>query len=490
MLRKNNFLVQKIFDNYKKFPNKKIIFDKNKSLTYSQLINLAFNNSISLKNINSNFIPIIVDRNIESVVAILSVLLSKKVFCPISSNFPKDRIKYILDVINNQNIINCSKNKLEFKKQLKINMKFKKNKFDINVKNLDETFYLLFTSGSTGKPKGVKLSYKNILNTLIWSKDYLKWSDHTIGIATQFSFDISMFDLFSGLYYGIPMYIFQNPSDPFTSIKEIRKNKITSIFSVPTFFSNFVKYNLIKNNFYPLKRIISGGDFFSNKDILSWRNNQKKIDIYNVWGPTETSIVNSMYRITKKDQKELLEGKSIPVGESHRLMNINILDKRKKTVKKNVIGEICLTGKCVSKGYIGDKKNSKNYFKYKDKNAFLTGDLGYFDNKNHLHIIGRKDNTIKISGYRVDTLEVENLINLNFKINNSCLVKVEIFNNNILCLFVETNKKINTTKIIKFLKKKVPPYSIPKRIILVKKFPLNQNNKVDKNKIKLLLNEK
>src|SRR5210317_937037 len=100
MLIKNNLIVKNIINNYKKFPNKKIIFDKNKSLTYSQLIKLAINNSISLKNINSNYIPIIVDRNVESVVAILSVLFSKKVFCPISNNFPKDRIKYILDKIN------------------------------------------------------------------------------------------------------------------------------------------------------------------------------------------------------------------------------------------------------------------------------------------------------------------------------------------------------------------------------------------------------
>ena len=309
MLIENNLIVKNIINNYKKFPNKKIIFDKRKNLTYSQLIKLAINNSISLKNINSNYIPIIVDRNVESVVAILSVLFSKKVFCPISNNFPKDRIKYILDIINTQNLINCSNNKLIFKNQHKINMKIKKNNFDINVKDLDETFYLLFTSGSTGKPKGVKLSYKNILNTLLWSKEYLKHSNHTIGIATQFSFDISMFDLFSGLFYGIPMYIFQNPSDPFTSIKEINKNKITSIFSVPTFFSNFVKYKLIKKNFYPLKRIISGGDFFPNKDILSWKKNQKKVEIFNVWGPTETSIVNSMYKITETDQKILLEGK-------------------------------------------------------------------------------------------------------------------------------------------------------------------------------------
>lgn len=285
------------------------------------------------------------------------------------------------------------------------------------------------------------------------------------------------------------MHIFQNPSNPFKSIQEIKKNKVTSIFSVPTFFSNFVKYNLIGKNFFPLRRIISGGDFFSNKDILSWKTNQQKTDIYNVWGPTETSIVNTMYKIEKKDIQILRDGKSIPAGKSHPMMKLKIL-KNKKELKKGKIGEICMIGKCVSQGYIGHNKNSKNYFRLNSKRAYLTGDLGYLDKKNNLHIIGRKDNTLKISGFRIDSLEVETLVNMNFDVTNSCLLKTSVFNINILCLIIETDKKIDYEKIINFLKKKLPSYSLPKKIISLKKFPLNQNNKIDRNKIKLIINEK
>lgn len=489
MLKKNNILIRKIIENCKRYPNKIIISDKKKSLTYSQLLSLAIKNSKKLKNLKFDYVPILIDRNIESVIAILAVVFSKKIFCPISSNFPNERIILFLNILNSKCLINCSNRRFAFTKEIKINLKFDNNKQAYDYKNLDDIFYLLFTSGTTGKPKGVKLSFKNILNTLLWSKKYLKWSGNKIGIATQFSFDISMFDLFSGLYFGVPMYIFYNPSNPLETLKEIKKNNVTSIFSVPTFFSNFVKYNLMKKKFGSLKRIISGGDFFYNKDILSWKFNKPEVDIFNVWGPTETSIVNTMYKILNKDVKLLSDGGSIPVGKSHPLMKLKIL-KNKKPIKKNKIGEICMIGDCVSHGYIGNSKNSKNYFKLNKKKAYLTGDLGYLDNQNYLHIIGRKDNTIKISGFRVDTLEVENLVNIKFEVTNSCLIKLNISGINILCLVIESKKKINYENILKYLRKSLPSYSIPKKIILLKKFPLNQNNKIDRKKIQKLINEK
>lgn len=489
MLKKDNIFIKRVIQNYKNNPNKKIVSDNKKSLTYSQLISLALSNSKKIKKIESNFIPIIVERNVETVVAILAVIFSKKIFCPISNKFPNERINLFLKILKCNFLINCSNKKFNDKNELKINYKIKKSFDSFNFSNLEETFYLLFTSGTTGAPKGVKLSFKNIYNTIIWSKHYLNWKNHKIGIATEFSFDISMFDLFSGLYYSVPIYILQNPSNPLKSIREIKKNKVTSIFSVPTFFSNFIKYNLIKKKFYPLRRIISGGDFFLNRDILSWKANQPRTEIFNVWGPTETSIVNTMYKIQKKDIKILKEGQSIPAGKSHPMMRLKIL-KNNKEVPKNKVGEICMIGNCVSQGYLGHNKNSKNYFQYNMKRAYLTGDLGYLDKNNYLHIIGRKDNTLKISGYRIDALEVENIVNMNFDVTNSCLIKTSIFDIDILCLAIETKKKINHEKIIEFLKRKLPSYSLPKKVIPLKKFPLNQNNKIDRNKIKLIINEK
>ena len=116
-----------------------------------------------------------------------------------------------------------------------------------------------------------------------------------------------MFDLISSVYFNVKSFIFSQPDNPLVSLKEITKFKITSIFSFPNFFSNFIYYNLIEKNFGYLRRIISGGDFFSPKAIKIWKEKQTKIDIFNVWGPTETSIVNTMYLIKENELAKIVK---------------------------------------------------------------------------------------------------------------------------------------------------------------------------------------
>lgn len=493
-----NLLIEKIINNSKNYSKLKIISDYKNSVNFSELINLALSNTSAIANIKNDYIPILIDRNIDSVLAILSVILSKKAFCPISSSFPNERINNIFKILGTKKFINCSKKKISLPanfEEIKINKINSLNKMRSKksfilpslLQDPKQTFYVLFTSGSTGAPKGVKLSYSNIYNTLMWSKKYLSWKDQKIGIATQFSFDISMFDLFSCLFFKVPTFILSDPANPFKTYKEIQGKKITSIFSVPTFFSSFAKFKLL-NKKIKLKRIISGGDFFPPKDILLWKNNTT-CKIINVWGPTETSIVNTMYKISNKDNKNLLLGKNLPVGISERRMEINVL-KNKKIVKNNTIGEICMSGNCVASGYLGHIKNKKNFIKLKGKRSYLTGDNGYFDKKGFLYILGRKDNTIKISGYRVDALELQNLVNKMPDVSNSIALSIKKDGINILTLAIETHKNISIEKIKNKLKINLPSYSIPKQIEFFKKFPLNPNSKIDRKKIIKLFNDK
>ena len=299
-----------------------------------------------------------------------------------------------------------------------------------------------------------------------------------------------MFDLLSCIHFKVRAHIFQNPENPIAAYKEINAYKITSIFSVPAFFSNFIYYDLISKKFSKLRRIISGGDFFPSKTILEWKKNNKKIEIFNVWGPTETSIVNTMHKINKENLNDLIKNKSLPVGTSDKRMEIKIYSKNNFTHKPLVKGQICMFGKCVSEGYIGDEKNEKNYIYKNNKRGFLTGDLGYFDLNHKLHIIGRSDSTIKISGYRVDLKEIESIA-----LETSAIIdcKALILEKNlikILILCVLTKKKLKIENVKAALKKKLPLYAVPKFIIFLKEFPKNNNLKIDVNQLKKISEKK
>ena len=501
---KKNLLINKIFENYNLNPKKNIFISKNKNINWRTLINTGLDNRKNIINTKQKYIPILVDRNIKTVIAIISVVLSGKVFCPISKELPIKKFKIIKKKLNAKKFINCSDINLDKSNNIKINFNYSKKKELIDedffkiiseLSSADDSLYVLFTSGSTGDPKGVILSYNNIINTLLWSKFYLKWKPNDIiGIATNFSFDISIFDYFVGLFYNVPMYILSNPKKVDMTIKEINQYKITSIFAVPSFFSNFVRYKLIDVAMPSLRQILSGGDFFEPDDIDKWFRFQKKISIYNVWGPTETSIVNTMYKIKKKDIDQININKpiSIPVGNSQSRMKLIIVNKKNQLVNKSFVkGQILMIGDCVSKGYIGDELNSKNYITYKNNRSFLTGDIGYLDDKKFLHIVGRIDNMIKISGFRIDGKEISHLVNSDKSIEKSSVFALEIIKGiNVLCLAIVSKKIIKIDKIKSHLREYLPEYSIPKYITILEEFPLNVNGKIDLKKLKLhTLNE-
>ena len=167
-------------------------------------------------------------------------------------------------------------------------------------------------------------------------------------------------------------------------------------------------------------------------------------------------------------------------------MEFKIVNKKNHAINKsNVKGQILMIGKCVSKGYIGDERNNKNYINYKNQRAFLTGDIGYKDNKNYLHIVGRVDNMIKVSGFRIDGKEITHLVNKYKFVENSYAFALELSKGiNILCLVIVSKKIIYVDKIKLYLREYLAEYSVPKYITVIDEPPLNINGKVDLKKLK------
>ena len=506
MSKKNNgfrSLILNILEYSSSNPKQIIITDKWKKWTWNDLmIKTASYTHILKKQPKYDSIigvPILVGRSGNSIAAMLSCIFSGLPFSPINYKQPEIRLKKFQKSLHS-NFILSGLHESEVFSDKSFNLVFPTAEYTENQICSDsfpseKLLYILFTSGSTGEPKGVLCSCGNILNYLNWSSSHLDWRENdVIGCGTQFSFDLSMSDIFYMFSLNIPLVIFPEPSNPLDILQRINENKITHIFSVPTLFSQFLYSDLIeKLSKTKLRRMMSAGGFFPHNHMLELIRKFPNLDIYNSWGPTETTIINSIHKITKNDIKILNKGNYPSIGKPDSLMPFFLINDKNEVISKpNEIGEIVVLGNSVTLGYLNaDEENDLKYSTYEKKRAFHTGDLGYKDSEENFFMVGRKDSQVKIFGYRVDLNEIEKVLaklesvylsiafvqNLN-ESNDELWVAIESKNSNF---------SIFSTK--KYLRTQLPHYMVPKRIFILPKIPLNENGKPDINKAKALINK-
>ncbi len=487
-------------------PEKEIIRDSRRRWTWRSLLWRARGYADALRasdadSVETPIVPIIVDRTGETVAAILGAMISGRGFAPLSAHQPLSRLAHCISALNAQSAIFLGTaggphGDPNFPKLRWITPVAHDDQPGLPPKPIDpdpnQLLYVLFTSGSTGVPKGVMADSGNIENTMLWSMDMLDWCPgDVIGCGTNFFFDISMFDVFTTLYFDIPLAIYSNPSDVTQVVAETAAFRITSIFAVPTFFSQLLRNGLVNDpGLSSLRRIIAGGDFFPPAHVLGWMEGRPGVDIFNVWGPTETSIVNTMHKIGASDVLSLRQGRPAPVGKAHPRMQFFLIDESGKILHEaNQRGEICMSGACVTRGYLGDaERTSQAYIELDGGRAFRTQDLGYVDQAANLYIVGRMGATVKVAGYRIDLGEVETAAASLPGVHLACGFVFEAGEGHQeLWLAIEPQERnvaLDIFSIKKGLRAVLPAYMVPKRIFMLDALPRNVNAKIDRKAIK------
>ena len=263
---------------------------------------------------------------------------------------------------------------------------------------------MIYTSGSTGKPKGVGIRQKSVNNFIQGITNEIQIDERNIMLSvTTCSFDIFGLETLLPLTKGIKIVIAKEDEqrDPGALNKLIISSDVNTIQTTPSRLKLMLKAKNSSEAFSKLKLIMVGGEGLP-KTVLSDIQSITASKIYNMYGPTETTIWSSV--------KDLTREKEVTVGKPIANTQIYILDNYGGIVPVGVPGELCIAGDGVAVGYLNKEELTAEKFVsnpfINETKMYKTGDLAKWNEKGEVIVLGRLDNQVKIGGYRIELGEI------------------------------------------------------------------------------------
>ena len=366
----------------------------------------------------------------------------------------------------------------------------------IRLQSTDQDIlYVNFTSGSTGTPKGVAVSHLNVIDFIShFVPVFGIRSSDVIANQAPFDFDVSVKDIFSGLYAGarvqlIPREYFSKPAMLMNYLCDHQVTVLIWAVSAMCFVSimNGLDYRLPDR----IRLVMFSGEVMPVRQLNIWKKFLPEAVYVNLYGPTEITC-NCTYYVL---DREFGPAEVIPIGRAFENENVFLLDDKDHLIlssQAGIEGEICCGGACVSLGYYRDPiRTAENFIQnplnhcYEER-IYRTGDLARYDHDGNLVYSGRKDFQIKRMGHRIELGEIETNAMAADQVGRACCIFEEKSESLILFYSGSIEKK----ELLKKLKNNLPPFMIPNHIIQLTEMPMNKNGKIDRNELRKYCLEK
>ncbi|WP_211234359.1 non-ribosomal peptide synthase/polyketide synthase, partial [Paenibacillus taiwanensis] len=467
-----------------------IVYDQ-QQMTYQELNERANQLARTLRAVGvkpDQLVGIMVERSLEMMVSILAVMKAGGAYVPIDPEYPQDRIHYMLHDSGAQVLM--------LQRHLRDRVSYNGCIVDVNDEaNYDEErtnlasaaepvhlAYVIYTSGTTGNPKGVMIEHQNVVNALLWRKQFYAFgsSDRVLQLFS-FSFDGFVMSTFVSLVSGSSVHMLreEQSKDPLALSEMITSSGITHFICVPNLYSALL--NIVNaQSASTLRKVTLAGESVSASLVARSQQLVPHVQLFNEYGPTENSVVTTCSQKLKHNQP-------ITIGSPISNTQVMIVNAVGQLQPLHVPGELCIAGQGLARGYLNRpeltaEKFVENPFAdvFGDR-MYRTGDSARWLPDGTIEYLGRIDHQVKIRGFRIELGEIEaSLLKIDDVSEAIVIARPDDKGQQTLCAYFTAGRSLMVNELRAALAVGLPDYMIPSHFVQLDQLPLTPNGKLDR----------
>jgi len=486
-------LVHHLFEEQaQKTPEAVAVVFENTYLTYKELDERSNQLAHHLRKLGVGpevFVGVFLERSLEMIIALYAIHKAGGAYVPLDPDFPQERLLYMLEDTQ----VNVLLTQKELEAQLhvdglhKISLDTDWPQFsDEPVTRLsseatpDNLAYVIYTSGSTGKPKGVQVPHRGVVNFLLsMGKEPGISANDVLLAVTTLSFDISVLELFLPLITGAKIIIASREivTDGEKLRDIIAESNVSIMQATPTTWYLLLAADWKGSDNF---KVLCGGEPMPHD--LARKLLKCSSSVWNLYGPTETTIWSTCYQVVSTDSPILI-GKPIDNTQTYIINQANQLN------PIGVAGELLIGGDGVTRGYLNRPElTSKSFIPdifSNDPNRMLyrTGDLACLLADGNLKIFGRIDHQVKLRGYRIELGEIETVLTSFVSIDKAVVLvrEDEPGDRRLVAYFtLKDEQDYSQNELRNYMRGKLPEYMVPSFFVKLTEMPLTLNGKIDR----------
>ncbi|WP_148639261.1 non-ribosomal peptide synthetase, partial [Aquimarina longa] len=447
--------------------------------------------------VSDSLVGICIERSLDMVIGILGILKSGGAYVPIKPDYPVSRISHMVDDTGLDIILTdvCSVGILEdlsgitcvvLDSSESAYLTYSKDSLSLCIAP-SSLSYVIYTSGSTGFPKGAMIEHRGLLNHLLVMIDALDMdSDSVVAFTAPFTFDISVWQLLSGLLCGGRIVVYSESSilDARVLQDHLYDDGVTILQLVPSYVSELLEVDSEKD-LSKLNYFLVTGEAAQVSLVSRWFSRYPDIPVVNAYGPAEASDDVTLHIL-----RDVPQGGSVSIGKPIANTQLYVVDSLSNLCPIGVVGELWVSGVGVGRGYINDIDKTRDRFisnpfvEGEYSRVYKTGDLGRWLSDGTLEFVGRSDDQVKIHGYRIELGEIDSILSTHVAVVSCCvLARRDGSGINRLVGYVVVSGDFDARILEEYLSGRLPEYMVPRVWVDLEVMPLTGNGKIDKNSL-------